>query len=85
MLTVAKDKIADAVESKDWQRARFLATLKVAKAMDNTESSREIKALSLSLVELISECEKASEQESKPQAKMVAFTTSAKFAKAAND
>ena len=77
-------KIADAVESNDWQLARYLTTLKVAKAMDATESSREIKALSLSLVELIAECEKDSEPKQKPKAKIASFTASSKFAKAAN-
>ena len=81
---MSNDKIASAVESKDWQRARYLTTLKVAKAMDSTESSREIKSLSLSLVELIAECEKDSEPKQKPKTKMAAFASSAKFAKAVN-
>lgn len=81
---MASTKIADAIESKDWKRARYLTTLKVAKAMDSTESSREIKALSLSLVELIEECEKDSEPKTKQQTKIAAFTSSSKFAKAVN-
>lgn len=76
--------ISDAVEAKDWQRARYLTTLKVAKAMDNTESSREIKALSLSLVELIAECEKDGNPKKQSVTKMAAFSSSSKFAKAAN-
>ena len=82
---MAEKKIADAVEAKDWALARQLTALKVARAMDNTESSREIKALSLSMVELISECEKDGEAKTDKKAKMVAFTSSSKFAKAANE
>lgn len=83
---MAKSSIADAVESKDWQKARHLTALKVARAMDNTESSREIKSLSLSLVELIDACEKDGEpKQQKPAAKLVKLTSSAKFAKAVND
>ena len=82
---MAEKKIADAVEAKDWALARQLTALKVARAMDNTESSREIKALSLSMVELISECEKDGESKPNKKAKMVAFTSSSKFAKAANE
>jgi len=81
---MSTEKIADAVESEDWERARRLTALKVAKALDKTDSSREIKALSLSMVELIDECEKGGDPKPKKQAKMVAFTSSSKFAKAAN-
>lgn len=79
---MATDKIADAVNAKDWQLARHLTALKVAKAMDSTESSREIKALSLSMVELIAECEK-DEPAKKPKAKLATISAS-KYAKANN-
>jgi len=76
--------IANAVEAKNWPLARQLTALKVAKAMDNTESSREIKALSLSMVELIAECEKDSESKPKKQAKL-ATICSTRYAKMAKD
>lgn len=83
---MTRNSIADAVESKDWQKARHLTALKVARAIDSTESSREIKALSLSLVKLIDACEKdGDEKQQKQTAKLVKFTSSAKFAKAVND
>ena len=46
-----------AVENGDWCRARHLAAIRVAEMMERTESPREVKALSISLKDLINECE----------------------------
>lgn len=81
---MATKAIADAVESKDWPLARHLTALKVAKAMDATDSSREIKALSLSMVELIAECEKDSETKVKPKAKLATIGSQSRYSKASN-
>lgn len=51
-------RIADAVEAARWNDARFLVAVKVARALDKTESPRDAKALSLSLIPLIDECER---------------------------
>lgn len=50
-------KLEDAIKSGDWNRARHLAALKVARMMDKTDSPREVKALSISLDDLIDKCE----------------------------
>ena len=81
---MATDKIADAVNAQDWARARHLTALKVARAMDSTESPREIKALSLSMVELIAECEKGGEPTKKQKAKLSAIASGKRYSKAAN-
>lgn len=53
------NQLSEAVEKGDWNTARHLAAIRVAKAMEATESPRETKALSLSLMELLKECEAA--------------------------
>lgn len=50
--------LVEAVEKGDWKRARHLAAIKVAQMMEKTESPREVKALSISLENLIEVCDK---------------------------
>ena len=53
------EKIAEAVEGKRWNEARFLMAVKVARMLDKTESPRDAKALALSLEPLVDTCEKS--------------------------
>jgi len=48
--------LSDAVRHADWDTARHLAAIKVAEAMERTESARDTKALALSLDQLIDKC-----------------------------
>lgn len=50
-------ELSEAVKHGDWDKARHLAAIKVAEMMEKTDSPREVKALSISLVKLIDECE----------------------------
>ena len=50
-------QLSDAVATGNWNKARHLAAIRVAQAMEKTESPREIKALSISLVDLLQTCE----------------------------
>ena len=58
-------KLEDAIMSGDWNKARHLAALKVARMMDKTDSPREVKALSISLDDLIDKCEQQDVAESR--------------------
>lgn len=49
--------LVDAVSNGDWDRATHLAAIKVADMMEKTESPRETKALSISLINLIERCQ----------------------------
>lgn len=53
-----EDALSRAVEGGDWNKARHLAAIKVAKMIEKTDSPREVKALSVSLENLISACER---------------------------
>ena len=50
-------RLSEAVKNADWATARHLAAIKVAEAMERTESARDTKALALSLDQLIDKCE----------------------------
>lgn len=52
----ADHRLSDAVRNADWDKARHLAAIKVAEAMERTESARDTKALALSLDQLIDKC-----------------------------
>lgn len=52
-------RLSEAVRGADWAMARHLAAIKVAEAMERTESARDTKALALSLDQLIDKCEAA--------------------------
>lgn len=52
-------RLSEAVRGADWTTARHLAAIKVAEAMERTESARDTKALALSLDQLIDKCEAA--------------------------
>ena len=60
-----EDSIEAAVVSGDWNRARLIAAQKVARMMDKTESPREVKALAISLKDLVDKCEKVDVTESR--------------------
>lgn len=49
--------LSQAVMEGDWNRARHLAAIRVASMMEQTTSPREVKALSISLADLINQCE----------------------------
>lgn len=52
-------RLSDAVRQADWDTARHLAAIRVAEAMERTESARDTKALALSLDQLIDKCSTA--------------------------
>lgn len=52
-------RLSDAVRNADWDTARHLAAIRVAEAMERTESARDTKALALSLDQLIDKCSAA--------------------------
>lgn len=49
--------LSEAVRNGEWDKARHLAAIRVAEMMERTESPREVKALSISLSDLIDKCE----------------------------
>ena len=49
--------LSEAVRNGEWDKARHLAAIIVAEMMEQTESPREVKALSISLSDLIDKCE----------------------------
>lgn len=49
--------IAEAVRRHEWDKARYLTAIRVAEALDGTQSARDTKALSLSLLPLIDRVE----------------------------
>lgn len=51
--------LSEAVKQADWDTARHLAAIRVAEAMERTESARDTKALALSLDQLIDKCQAA--------------------------
>ena len=53
-----RNELREAVEAGDWKRARHLAAIRVADMMVQTDSPREVTALSISLDNLIDKCEK---------------------------
>ena len=57
MLENPNTALSQAVTDGDWSRARHLAAIRVAEMMERTESPREVKALSISLKDLINECQ----------------------------
>ena len=52
-------RLSEAVKETDWTTARHLAAIRVAEAMERTESARDTKALALSLDQLIDKCQAA--------------------------
>lgn len=52
-------RLSEAVRGADWATARHLAAIRVAEAMERTQSARDTKALALSLDQLIDKCEAA--------------------------
>lgn len=52
-------RLSEAVRGADWDTARHLAAIRVAEAMERTESARDTKALALSLDQLIDKCQAA--------------------------
>ena len=53
----ASNELSQAVARGEWPRARHLAAVKVAEMMEQSDSPREVKSLSLSLIQLINACE----------------------------
>lgn len=53
------DGLTKAVIDGDWPRARHFAAVRVASMMEKTDSPREVKSLSLSLIRLIDACEES--------------------------
>ena len=55
--TVPIGSIEDAVRNSEWSNARLRMAVKLARMMDNSDSARDIKSLSLSLEPLLDKCE----------------------------
>ena len=53
----ASKELSTAVAGGDWPLARQIAAIKVAEMMEQSESPREVKSLSISLIKLIDACE----------------------------
>ena len=53
------NKLSEAVEGMRWDEARHLLAIRVARAIEETTSARETKALSLTLCKLIDTCDLA--------------------------
>ena len=51
--------LTEAVANGKWDKARHLAAIMVAEQMEATNSPRETKALSISLMALIDQCEQS--------------------------
>ena len=49
--------VADAVRDGNWPAARRAMAVRLAEAFDMTDSARDLKALSLSLIPLVEACE----------------------------
>ena len=55
--TIPIGSIEDAVLNGEWASARLSMAVKLARMMDNTDSARDVKSLSLSLEPLLDKCE----------------------------
>jgi len=64
-MTVPIQSVESAVLSEDWKSARYAMTVRLARMFDQTDSAREVKALSMSLEPMLDKCEKDAEEEKK--------------------
>ena len=55
--TIPIGSIESAVLNNEWTTARFNMAVKLARMMDNTDSARDVKSISLSLEPLLDKCE----------------------------
>lgn len=55
--TIPIGSIEEAVLNGEWASARLSMAAKLARMMDNTDSARDVKAISLSLAPLLDKCE----------------------------
>lgn len=56
-------RIEQAVASNDYQLARSLMAVKLARMLDATDSARDAKSICLSLVQLLDKCEEDSKRD----------------------
>lgn len=54
---IKSSSVADAMRDGDWHAVRMAMAIKLADAFDSTDSARDLKALSLSLIQLVEMCE----------------------------
>lgn len=55
--TMSETDLAGAVRSGDWPQARRAMAIRLAEAFDQTDSARDLKAITMSLAPLIEACE----------------------------
>ena len=55
--TIPIGSIESAVMNGEWAAARLSMAVKLARMMDNTDSARDVKSISLSLEPLLDKCE----------------------------
>lgn len=60
-MTVPIESVEAAVLKDDWAAARRAMTVRLARMFDQTDSAREVKALSMSLEPMLEKCEKDAE------------------------
>lgn len=61
-MTIPIQSVEAAVLSNDWSAARYAMTVRLARMFDQTDSARDVKALSMSLEPMIDKCEKDFEE-----------------------
>lgn len=54
--------LTDEIRKGDWPAARRAMAIRLGEAFDQTDSARDLKAISMTLVPLIAECEKDEER-----------------------
>ena len=75
-------ELSEAVRSCDFKKARHLAAIRVAEMMERTDSPREVKALSISLANLLDDCERARIAEAEEETPLDAILRAADEAEA---
>jgi hypothetical protein len=61
-MTVPIESVEAAVLRDDWAGARRAMTVRLARMFDQTDSAREVKALSMSLEPMLDKCERDAEE-----------------------
>ena len=61
--TIPIGSIESAVLNGEWAAARLSMAVKLARMMDNTDSARDVKSISLSLEPLLDKCEADAQRE----------------------
>lgn len=55
--TLSNTDLGGAIRDGDWVRARRLMAIRLGEAFDQTDSARDLKAISMSLTPLMTQCE----------------------------